>query len=112
MGRRFHNKTVRSLWQYEFEQYHYRQKADAVAPIQNKLCALLADPILYRILVEPEHDIRLRSLMDEGGMLLVNLSKGQLGEDSALILDSLIVSHLGLIAPSAAGTSALSADRA
>ena len=39
------------FWLHEFEHYHFRQRADAVAPIQNKLGALLSDPTLYRILV-------------------------------------------------------------
>ena len=92
------NQVVRRFWQYEFEHYHFRQRADAVAPIQNKLGALLSDPTLYRILVTPERDVRVRSLMDEGGALLVNLSKGQLGEDSYVVLGSLIVSTVALAA--------------
>jgi type IV secretory pathway TraG/TraD family ATPase VirD4 len=92
------NETVRRFWLHEFEQYHFRQKADAVAPIQNKVGALLADPTLYGILVEPSIDLRIRSIMDEGKVLLVNLSKGQLGEDSAHILGSLLVSTIGLAA--------------
>lgn len=103
---RLRNETVRRFWRYEFEKYHYRQRADAVAPIQNKLGALLADPTLYRILVSPQHDIRIRSLMDEGRVLLVNLSKGQLGEDSALMLGSLLVSTIALAAFSRADSPA------
>jgi type IV secretory pathway TraG/TraD family ATPase VirD4 len=95
---RLRNETVRRFWRHEFENYHFRQRADMVAPIQNKLGALLSDPTVYRILVEPKQDIRVRSLMDEGGVLLVNLSKGQLGEDSAHILGGLLVSTLGLAA--------------
>ncbi len=95
---RIRNETVRQFWRHEFENYHFRQKADAIAPIQNKVGALLADPTLYRILVEPEIDVRIRSLMDEGRVLLVNLSKGQLGEDSAHLLGGLLVSTLGLAA--------------
>jgi hypothetical protein len=95
---RLRNETVRRFWRYEFESFHYRQRADAVAPIQNKIGALLADPTLYRILVEPKIDIRFRSLMNEGDVLLVNLSKGQLGEDSAHLLGGLLVSTLGLAA--------------
>ena len=105
---RLRNETVRRFWRHEFERYHFRQRADAVAPIQNKLGALLSDPTLYRILVSPERDIRVRSLMDEGRVLLVNLSKGQLGEDSALILGGLIVSTLGLAAFSRADMPAAS----
>lgn len=103
---RVRNETVRRFWRYEFENYHYRQRADMVAPIQNKLGALLSDPTLYRILVSPERDIRVRSLMDEGRALLVNLSRGQIGEDSALTLGSLLVSTLGLAAFSRANTHA------
>ncbi len=92
------NETVRRFWRHEFEQYHFRQKADAVAPIQNKLGALLSDPTLFRILVEPKRPIRFRSLMDEGRVLLVNLSKGQLGEDSSALLGGFIASTIGLAA--------------
>jgi len=95
---RIRNETVCRFWRYEFENFHYRQKADSVAPIQNKVGALLADPTLHRILVNPKIDIRARALMDDGGVLLVNLSKGRLGEDSAHILGGLLVSTLGLAA--------------
>lgn len=92
------NETVQRFWKYEFESYPWRFRADAVAPIQNKLGALLSDPMLYRVLVEPVVDLHLRSIMDEGGVLLVNLSKGRIGEDSANILGGLLVSTLGLAA--------------
>jgi len=92
------NETVRQFWKSEYENYSVRLRADAIAPIQNKLGALLSDPTLYRILVNPVHDVHIRALMDEGRVLLVNVSKGRLGEDSALVLGSLIVSTIGLAA--------------
>ena len=92
------NQVVKNFWKYEFSEYPARLRADACAPIQNKLGALLSDPTLYRILVEPEIDLRFRSLMDDGMVLLVNVAKGRLGEDSSLILGSLVVSTLGLAA--------------
>jgi len=92
------NETVRQFWKHEFEHYHLRQRADAVAPVQNKLGALLSDPTLYRILVAPETPLSFRTIMDEGRVLLVNLAKGRLGEDSSTLLGSLIVSTLGLAA--------------
>ena len=102
IARTIRNETVRRFWRNEFEQYHYRQKADALAPIQNKLGALLSDPTLHRILVEPKADLHLRSLMDEGRVLLVNVSKGRLGEDTAHLLGALILSTLSLAALSRA----------
>jgi hypothetical protein len=96
------NTVVRQFWKSEFEKYPHRFRAEAVAPIQNKLGALLSDPTLYRILVAPKRDLHFRALMDSGGVLLVNLSKGQLGEDSATTLGSLLVSTIGLAALSRA----------
>ena len=95
---RIHNPVVRDFWKREFEPYPARLKAEAIAPIQNKLGALLADPMLYRLLVSPPVDLHFRQLMDEGRVLVVNLSKGEIGEDSALVLGSLIVSTIGLAA--------------
>jgi len=92
------NDVVKRFWQEEFEHYPPRLRAEACAPIQNKLGALLSDPTLRRILVEPQIDLRFRKLMDDGMILLVNVSKGRLGEESSLILGSLIVSTLGLAA--------------
>lgn len=103
------NDVVRTFWTDEFENYPARLRAEACAPIQNKLGALLSDPTLYRILVDPQNDLHFRRMMDRGEVLLVNVSKGQIGEDSALILGSLIASTIGLAAFSRAETA--SGDR-
>lgn len=92
------NQVVRDFWVREFEKYPWRYRAEAVAPIQNKLGALLSDPTLYRILVTPPVDLKFRSIMDSGGILLANLAKGRLGEDSSSTLGALLVSTLGLAA--------------
>jgi hypothetical protein len=102
--RNIRNETVKAFWKDEFKQYSARLRVEACAPIQNKLGALLSDPTLYRILVEPQIDLHFRSLMDDGKILLVNVSKGRLGEDSALLLGSLVASTLGLAAFSRAET--------
>lgn len=92
------NETVRQFWRTEFDPLTVRQQSELIAPIQNKLGALLSDPTLFRILAAPKVDLRLRSLMDEGKTLLVNLAKGRLGEDSAKILGSVLITTLGLAA--------------
>ena len=92
------NDVVKRFWRDEFDEYPARLRAEACAPIQNKLGALLSDPTLYRILVKPEIDLHFRKLMDEGKILLVNVSKGRLGEECSLLLGSLVVSTIGLAA--------------
>jgi hypothetical protein len=90
------NEHVRYFWLVEYEKYPARLKAEAIAPIQNKVGAFLANPILRRILTEPTNDLRMRSIMDEGRILLVNLAKGKIGEDVTSLLGALIVSRIGL----------------
>ena len=92
------NDPVRTFWLKEFPKYSFRYRADGIAPIQNKVGAFLADPTLRRILTEPQKDLHLRQMMDAGGVLVVNLAKGKIGEDSANLLGSLLVSTIGLAA--------------
>ncbi len=99
------NAQVRKFWQTEFPKYSYRYQADGIAPIQNKIGAFLADPRLLRILTRPDGQLRLRSLMDDSKILLVNLSKGILGEDSSSLFGGMIVTSLGLAAFSRANIS-------
>jgi hypothetical protein len=92
------NEQVRSFWLHEYPKYSFRYRADGIAPIQNKVGAFLADPTLRRILTDPQKDLHLRQVMDAGGVLIVNLAKGKIGEDSANLLGSLLVSTIGLAA--------------
>ncbi|MBI1785917.1 type IV secretory system conjugative DNA transfer family protein [Candidatus Sumerlaeota bacterium] len=89
---------VRNYWLREYERYSERFRVEAIAPIQNKGGAFLADPVLHRIITAPRSAFDLRRVMDEGKILLVNLAKGRIGEDSSSLLGALIVSRLGLAA--------------
>lgn len=96
------NEQVRDFWEKEYEGYPERFRAEAVAPIQNKVGAFLTDPILFRILNNPQKPLRLRRIIDSKKILLVNLSKGKIGEDTSSLLGALLVSRLWLAALSRA----------
>ena len=98
--RKVKNEQVRQFWTEEFRGYNPRYRQEMIAPIQNKVGAFLADPILRRILTAAPTPLRFRSIMDEGKILVVNLAKGRLGEDSANLLGALLVTTLGLAAMS------------
>lgn len=90
------NEQVKRFWRDEFPKYSFRNQADGIAPIQNKVGAFLADPKLRHILVpESGSGLRLRDVMDRGQVLLVNLSMGRIGADSAALLGALLVTSLG-----------------
>ena len=95
---RISNEQVRMFWKKEFENYSLRYRADAIGPVQNKVGALLADPTLRRILTAPKRMLHFRKIMDSRQILLVNLARGQVGEDSAGVLGSLLVTTIGLAA--------------
>ena len=90
------HKPVRDFWLYEFPKYSVRYKADAIAPIQSKVSAFLADPRLYTILTTTKQPISFRRIMDEGKVLIVNLSVGKLGTDSARLLGGLTIASVAL----------------
>lgn len=101
---RLTNEEVKRFWTEEYEKYTERLRAEAIAPLQNKVGAFLANPLLKKILTRPEKPLHLRKIMDEGRILLVNLAKGKIGEDTALLLGSLLISRMGLAALSRADT--------
>lgn len=97
MVSRVSNEEVRSFWRTEYEQYSPRFRAVVVAPLQNKLGAFLTDPLLKKILSGKESSFDFKQIMDGGKILLVNLSKGRIGEGPASLLGSLLVSSLSLV---------------
>lgn len=96
--RSLRNEAVRTFLEKEFERFSFGYRADGTAPIQNKVGAFLADPLLNRILTTPEKDLHIRNIMDDSGVLLVNLAKGRLGDDSSSLLGGLLVTTIGLAA--------------
>jgi hypothetical protein len=101
---RVKNEQVAAFWLKEFPKYNPRYQQEAIAPIQNKVGAFLADPRLYRMFTSPPVDLHFRRIMDEGKILVVNLAKGRMGEDSANLFGALLVTTIGLAALSRADT--------
>ncbi len=85
---------VRQFWALEFPAMGFKNAADGVAPIANKLGAFLAHPVVRKAVCEPVEPLRFRRIMDNGQFLIVNLSKGKLGADTANVLGGLIVSSI------------------
>lgn len=108
VARSVRNETVRTFLEKEFDRFSFGYRADGVAPIQNKIGAFLADPLLNRILTAAPQDLHIRQIMDEGKVLLVNLAKGRMGEDSSSLLGALLVTTIGVAAYSRADLPATS----
>jgi hypothetical protein len=83
---------VRQFWVGEFESWSERFLAEVISPVQNKVGALVASPALRNILGQWRPTMDLAQIMNEQGILIANLSKGQIGEDKANMLGAFIVS--------------------
>lgn len=94
------NPSVEYFWKREFEHYNRYD----LLPVLNKVGGMLAHPVIKRVLIENPDEISLRKAMDEGKLIVVNLSKGHLGEDASHILGALFVSSLSAAAFSRADT--------
>lgn len=84
------NPDVATFWKKEFPRYQYFD----VLPVLNKIGSLLAYPTIKRFIIENTQEISLRRIMDERKILLVNLSKGKIGEDVTQTIGSLLLTAI------------------
>lgn len=92
--------VVRQFWNVEFASWSEKFQTEAIAPVLNKVGAFTANPIIRNIIGQTHSSFNIRQIMDEGKILVVNLSKGLIGEDNAGILGSFLVTKIQLAAMS------------
>lgn len=92
--------VVLQFWNVEFASWSDKFQSEAIAPVLNKVGAFTANPVIRNIIGQPKSTFNIREMMDEGKILIVNLSKGLIGEDNASILGSFIVTKIQLAAMS------------
>ena len=90
--------VVKSFWMDEFARYTQRLETEAVAAIQNKVGQFVSNPLIRNVLGQPHSSIDLRKVMDQGKILLANLSKGRIGEDNSALLGAMLITKLQLAA--------------
>jgi len=93
---------VRSFWEDEYAGWSEKYRTEAVAAIQNKIGQLLSVPMIRNIVGQVTSKLSVREAMDTGKIILVNLSKGNLGEDNSAFLGSMLVTKFQLDAMSRA----------
>jgi hypothetical protein len=94
--------VVREFWTNEFANYTDRQRVEAIAPIQNKVGQFLSSTTIRNIVGQKRTAVNLREAMDSGKILLIKLSKGELGEDASALLGAMLITKIQLAAMSRA----------
>ena len=94
--------AVKSFWIDEFGKYTEKFAAEATPAIQNKIGQFISNPLIRNIIGQPKSSFDVRSIMDGSKILIMNLSKGRLGEGNANLLGSMLITKIYLGAMSRA----------
>ncbi|MEK7482061.1 MAG: type IV secretion system DNA-binding domain-containing protein [Patescibacteria group bacterium] len=90
--------VVKAFWTNEFARYTQRLETEAVAAIQNKVGQFVTNPLIRNIIGQTHSTVDIRKIMDEGKILIINVSKGKIGEDNSSLLGAMLVTKLQLAA--------------
>lgn len=94
--------AVKAYWTDEFANYTERFAAEALPAIQNKIGQFTGNPIIRNVIGQPHSSFDIRKMMDEKKILIMNLSKGLIGETNANLLGSMLTTRIYLAAMSRA----------
>lgn len=92
--------VVKAFWEKEFAGYADKFAAEAVSPIQNKVGQFLSSSLMRNIIGQVKSAIDIRNIMDSGKILIMNLSKGRIGEDNSALLGAMMITKIQLAAMS------------
>lgn len=90
--------VVKAFWVQEYSRYTQRYEVEATAAIQNKVGQFISAPVIRNIIGQVKSSIDMRKIMDEGKILIMDLSKGKVGEDNSRLLGALMITKLQLAA--------------
>jgi len=92
--------VVKAFWEREFSGYADKFASEAVSPIQNKVGQFLSSSLMRNIIGQVKSSIDIREVMDSGKILIMNLSKGRIGEDNSALLGAMMITKIQLAAMS------------
>jgi len=90
--------VLKSFWINEYEKFDERTRAEAISPILNKVGQFVSSPTIRQIIGSYHSTVDLEETMNQGKVLLVNLSQGKIGEDNSALLGAMIIAQLQIAA--------------
>lgn len=93
---------LKKFWEAEFEAMGSSGQTEASGPILNKVGQFLSSPLVRNIVGQPKNPFSLRWAMDNGKIVIINLSKGKIGEDSSALLGAMMITKFQIDAMSRA----------
>jgi hypothetical protein len=96
--RKIQDRVLLDFWDNEFARMPDKLREEAISPILNKVGQFVTSPLIRQIIGRPKSTVDLEKIMNEGKILIVNLSQGRLGEDNSALLGAMIITKLQLAA--------------
>jgi|LakMenEpi03Aug12_release.lakeMendotaPanAssembly.Ray.scaffolds.fasta_scaffold01223_3 hypothetical protein len=92
--------VLKQFWLNEYDGYTDKLLVEAISPIQNKVGQFTSSPLIRNIIGQAKSSINLREIMDQKKILIMNLSKGAVGEGGAQLLGAMMITKMQLAAMS------------
>lgn len=92
------DRVLKNFWVNEFNKFTPRLHSESTSPILNKVGQFLSSQTIRNIVGHPTSTIDLETMMNEGKIVIVNLSQGKLGEDSSALLGAMMITKMQLAA--------------
>ncbi|MCR4256422.1 MAG: type IV secretion system DNA-binding domain-containing protein [Candidatus Uhrbacteria bacterium] len=89
---------VKTFWVAEYASWSEKYATEAIAPVQNKVGQFLSSAVIRNIVAQVKSTVNLRRIMDDEKILIINLSKGRIGEDSMRLLGGMLITKIQLAA--------------
>ena len=96
--RELRDPVLKDFWEKEYAKMPDRLKAEAISPIQNKVGQFVTSKMIRNIIGKTKSSIDLEQIMNEGKILILNLSQGKLGEDNTALLGAMLITQIQLAA--------------
>ncbi len=94
--------AVKNFWTEEYAKYTDRYTQEATPAIQNKIGQFASNSLVRNIIGQPQSSFDLRKIMDDQKILIINLSKGRVGDGNARLIGSMLITKIYLAAMSRA----------
>ncbi len=92
------DEVLKNFWEKEFNPMQERLRTEAISPILNKVGQFVTSPIIRDVVNVQHSSINIEEIMDQGKILLINVSQGKLGEDNAALLGAMLITKIQLAA--------------
>lgn len=90
--------ALQNFWITEYNRMNEKQRVDAISPILNKVGQFVTSPMVRRVVDTKVSSFNIEDVMNQGKILLVNVSQGKLGEDNAALLGAMVITKIQLAA--------------